>query len=96
MGLSNWSIFKGRNTIIDTPGLDPQNRIGDLLCQECSGRLLVNTKLQSKLWGLKPGKALIVGGVLALELLADDERVLIAFTGETVEYWIAKRPNWFM
>jgi ribosome biogenesis GTPase A len=104
MGLSNWSIFKGRNTIIDTPGLDPQNRMGDLLCRECSGRLLVNTKLQSKLWGLKPGKALIIGGILALELLADDERVFIAFTGETVNNHrtdnakvaeiLANNPDW--
>jgi ribosome biogenesis GTPase A len=104
MGLSNWSIFKGRNTIIDTPGLDPQNRIGDLLCQECSGRLLVNTKLQSKLWGLKPGKALIIGGIVALELPADDERVFIAFTGETVDTHrtdntkvaeiLANNPDW--
>jgi ribosome biogenesis GTPase A len=84
MGLSNWSIFKGRNTIIDTPGLDPQNRLGDLLCQECGGRLLANTKLHSKLWGVKPGKGIIIGGVVSLELLADDERVLIAYAGETV------------
>jgi ribosome biogenesis GTPase A len=84
MGLSNWSIFKGRNTIIDTPGLDPKNRVGDLLCQECSGQLVTTAKLNNKLWGVKPGKGIIVGGLFALELLAEEERVLIAFTGEAV------------
>jgi ribosome biogenesis GTPase A len=84
MGLSNWSVFKGRNTIIDTPGLDPQNRVGDLLCQKCGGELLANTKIYRKLWGVKPGKGIIVGGLLGLELQADTERVFIAFTGENV------------
>jgi ribosome biogenesis GTPase A len=84
MGLSNWSVFKGRNTIIDTPGLDPQDRVGDLLCRECSGQLVANVKLNNRLWGVKPGKGIIVGGLLALELLTEEERVFIAFTGEAV------------
>ena len=33
MGLSNWSILKGRNTLIDTPGLAPDDRIVDLFCR---------------------------------------------------------------
>jgi ribosome biogenesis GTPase A len=84
MGLSNWSIFKGRNTIIDTPGLDPKDRVGDLLCRECSGRLMATAKLNNKLWGVKPGKGIILGGLFALELQAEEERVFIAFTGEAV------------
>ncbi|HYH02341.1 MAG TPA: GTPase, partial [Bacillota bacterium] len=80
MGLSNWSIFKGRNTLIDTPGLVPGNRAGDLLCPECGSRLVATTKIAKKLWGIKPGKGLIVGGLLAVEPLGETENVLIAFT----------------
>lgn len=79
MGLSNWSIFKGRNILIDTPGLVPGNRAGDLVCTECGSRL-ATAKIASKLWGIKPGKGLIVGGLLAVEPLGEQEVVLIAFT----------------
>jgi ribosome biogenesis GTPase A len=85
IGLSNWTIFKGRNTVIDTPGLEPQDRMGVLLCQECRGRLVAGARLNSRLWEVKPGKGIIVGGLLAVELLTEDAaRVLIAFMGAGV------------
>jgi ribosome biogenesis GTPase A len=85
IGLSNWTIFKGRNTVIDTPGLDPQDRMGALLCRECRSRLVAGARLNSRLWGVKPGKGIIVGGLLAMELLTEDAaRVLIAFMGAEV------------
>lgn len=84
MGLSNWSIFKGRNTLIDTPGLVSEERISDLVCPECGSRLVATGKLNRKLWGIKPGKGLIVGGLLAMESLGDTPTVLIAFTAPAV------------
>jgi ribosome biogenesis GTPase A len=84
IGLSNWSILKGRNTLIDTPGLVSGDRIGDRLCPECAGQLLPALKMEQKLWGLKPGKGLIVGGLLGVEHLGNEEAVVIAFTSPQV------------
>jgi ribosome biogenesis GTPase A len=84
MGLSNWSIFKGRNTLIDTPGLVTGDRASDLLCPACGSRLAVAAKMARKLWGIKPGKGLIVSGLLGMELLGETESVLIGFTGSEV------------
>ncbi|TCL69354.1 hypothetical protein EDC14_101251 [Hydrogenispora ethanolica] len=79
MGLSNWSIFKGRNTLIDTPGLNPGDRFSDRLCTKCASLLLPERKIQQKLWGIKPGKGLIVGGLVGLESLTESEVVVISF-----------------
>jgi 30S ribosome assembly GTPase len=80
MGLSNWSILKGRNTLIDTPGLAPDDRMVDLFCPECASALITSTKIAQKLWGLKPSKGLIIGGLFGLEFLGNEETVIIAFT----------------
>jgi ribosome biogenesis GTPase A len=104
MGLSNWSILKGRNTLIDTPGLVTGDRAGDLLCPACGSRLVATAKMTRKLWGIKPGKGLIVGGLLGMELLGEAESVLIAFTGlevtthrtdrERVREILSTNPDW--
>lgn len=86
MGLSNWSIFKGRNTIIDTPGMVSGDRMGDLVCPECASSLMPVSDIGQKLWGLKPGKGLIVDGVFAVENNSDSEAVLIAFASPQVNY----------
>ncbi|HBE76880.1 MAG TPA: hypothetical protein DDW65_03745 [Firmicutes bacterium] len=80
MGLSNWSIIKGRNTLIDTPGLPPEDRVADMFCPECASLLVASSKLQQKLWGLKPGKGLIMGGLCGIGYQGDEETVIIAFT----------------
>lgn len=85
LGLSNWSIMGGRNTIIDTPGLNPGNRLGDLVCAQC-GSMFVAERLDRKLWGLKSGKGLILGGLFAVENLSDEERVLLAFAPNGVGF----------
>ncbi len=78
LGLSNWSILRGRNTLIDTPGLNPGDRLGDLVCPTC-GSKLATTQMERKLWGLKPGKGLIMGGLFGVENRSEGERVVLAF-----------------
>lgn len=80
MGLSNWSILEGRNTLVDTPGLVPGDRLGDVLCPDCASALVAGGKMGQKLWGLKPGQGLILGGLFGIEpLAAAEESVLISF-----------------
>jgi ribosome biogenesis GTPase A len=104
IGLSNWSIFKGRNTIIDTPGMVSGDRIGDVLCPECASELMPVSKIGQKLWGLKPGKGFIMGGVCAVENHGNEEAVIIAFASPQVKYhrtdnakikeFLAENPDW--
>lgn len=79
LGLSNWSILKGRNTLIDTPGMAPGDRLGDLLCPECASRLVSTSKIGHKLWGIKPGKGMIIGNYLGIAHMGDSEAVLLTF-----------------
>ncbi len=79
LGLSNWSILKGRNTLIDTPGMAPGDRLGDLLCLECASELVSTFKLGHKLWGFKPGKGMIVGKFFGIAQLGEKEAVLLSF-----------------
>lgn len=90
LALSNWDIFRGRNTLIDTPGLVPEDRLLDKLCPECAGGLVASTtEIAQKLWSLKPGKALVCGGLAGLINLGpltvhsdpdNDENIFIGFT----------------
>lgn len=79
LGLSNWSILKGRNTLIDTPGMAPGDRMGDLLCPECASQLAPTYKLGHKLWGIKPGKGMIIGNFFGIAQLGDSDTVLLSF-----------------
>lgn len=79
LGLSNWSILKGRNTLIDTPGMAPGDRMGDLLCPECASQLAPNVKLGHKLWGIKPGKGIVIGNYFGIAQMGESETVLLSF-----------------
>lgn len=84
LGLSNWSILKGRNTLIDTPGMAPGDRMGDLLCSECASRLVSTSKLGHKLWGIKPGKGITIGNYFGIAHLGDSETVLLTFAAPEI------------
>lgn len=83
LGLSNWSILKGKTTLIDTPGLVPGDRMADLLCPKCSSQLAA-TRMEQKLWGIKPNKALILGGLSSFENRSSEEITLISFIPEGI------------
>ncbi len=104
MGLSNWSILKGRNTLIDTPGLAPEDRVADLVCPECASTLVASQKMEQKLWGLKPGKGLILGGLCSFAYLGDEEEVIIAYSSpdvvmhrtdnDKIDALLDEKPSW--
>ncbi|NLY74656.1 MAG: hypothetical protein GX075_05065 [Firmicutes bacterium] len=106
LGLSNWDILKGRNTLIDTPGLAPGDRLGDLLCPECAGRLVSAAGLSHKLWGIKPGKGIIIDRYLGIANAGDSEAVLLSFVPGRLEFhrtagvkisdYLAKGPPWLV
>jgi len=53
---------------IDTPGIIPYGRIYDLLCPDCQKMIIPSKKLCGKLFFLKEGKSLTLGGLSALTI----------------------------
>ncbi|HEX6971390.1 MAG TPA: GTPase [Limnochordia bacterium] len=56
--------------IIDAPGFFSSGRMGDLLCSNCASLLVPSHGLSSSLHRLRPGQAVIFGGLAAIELTA--------------------------
>ncbi|KUK14084.1 MAG: 50S ribosome-binding GTPase [Synergistetes bacterium] len=54
---------------IDTPGLVPSGRLYDLLCPDCQKKVIPSKKLSGKIFFLKSGKSLSLGGLSALTVL---------------------------
>ena len=104
LGLSNWSIVKGRNTLIDTPGMAPGDRMVDLLCPECASRLVPTSKIVHKLWGIKPGKGLLIDNFFGIAQLGEDEAVALTFVapgltfhrtdGSKIGGFLMDAPQW--
>lgn len=55
-------------TLLDTPGIPPQGRLSDRLCPDCARRVVPDRRLQGRLWTVKPGQALLLGGFAAVEV----------------------------
>ncbi|HEX2953823.1 MAG TPA: GTPase, partial [Bacillota bacterium] len=47
-GATSWYVTDDDLTLIDTPGWVPGTRLTDLLCPDCSGKLIVKSKIISK------------------------------------------------
>lgn len=54
---------------IDTPGLVPVGRLYDMLCPDCQKKVVPSKKLSGKVFSLREGKSLALGGVAAITVL---------------------------
>lgn len=68
-------------TLLDTPGIPPRGRLSDRLCPDCARRVVPDRRLEGRLWTVKPGQALLLGGFAAVEVRGPvpDGSVLIAY-----------------
>jgi ribosome biogenesis GTPase YqeH len=62
-----------RITLIDTPGLIPQGRISDLVCEECHLKIVPSKEISRKTFKLKAEKIILIGGMVKLRVLTDSE-----------------------
>lgn len=60
-------------TLIDTPGLIPEGRISDLVCEKCNLKMVPSGEISRKTFKLGKDRALIIGNLLWLKVLNENE-----------------------
>ena len=81
-GIISWSLPSRALILMDTPGLVPGRRTGDLLSPVGAARLLPESKLQVKLWELPPQGAVLLGGLGGVWNCSPGARTLLFFAAE--------------
>ncbi len=66
LGKLEREIGEARLVVVDTPGIVPRGRLGDQLCPDCAARLVPTRGLNSKLFELQAGQALMFGGLASV------------------------------
>ncbi len=80
--------------LIDTPGLSQPDRLSDLLCPDCSRRLIPAGELSRKTYKLSPGQSLLFGGLASFTIGAGDPRpIVIAFAAREVVFHVTRRER---
>ena len=60
-------------TIIDTPGLIPNGRISDLVCEKCHLDIVPSKEISRKTFKVKAEKIILIGGLVKVKVLTDNE-----------------------
>lgn len=56
-------------TLVDTPGLIPEGRISDMVCQECNLNIVPSKEISRMSFKLKPNRVLLFGGLMWIKML---------------------------
>ena len=70
---SKKSLTNANIILIDTPGLIPDGRISDLVCEECNLKMVPSGEISRKTFKVKKGRALIIGDLLWFRVINEDE-----------------------
>jgi len=76
-------------TIIDTPGLIPEGRISDMVCQECNLKIVPANEISRKTFKMKPERVLSFGGLMWMKVLDNGEEnktIFSAFASKDVVF----------
>ena len=60
-------------TIHDTPGIIPNGRISDMVCQECNLKIVPSNEISRKTFKMKKDRVLMIGGLVTVKVLSDEE-----------------------
>jgi hypothetical protein len=60
-------------TLIDTPGLIPEGRISDMVCEECNLKIIPSNEISRKTYKVQKDRVLLIGGLVQLRILNEDE-----------------------
>lgn len=58
--------------LIDTPGLIPEGRVSDLVCEECNLKMVPSGEISRKTFKTKKGRALVIGELLWFKVMNED------------------------
>ncbi|MGF6905844.1 ribosome biogenesis GTPase YqeH [Fusobacterium sp. PH5-44] len=74
--------------IVDTPGLIPDGRISDLVCESCNLKIIPTSKLQNKIFKLGKDRMLLLERLLWIRVLNDDELkpIFTMYTSPNIKY----------
>lgn len=59
-------------TLVDTPGLIPEGRISDLVCEKCNLKMVPANEISRKTFKVSKDRVLIIGNLLWFRVLNDD------------------------
>ncbi|WP_297596837.1 ribosome biogenesis GTPase YqeH [uncultured Cetobacterium sp.] len=60
-------------TLIDTPGLIPEGRFSDFVCQECNQTLIPANEISRKTYKVQKDRVILIGGMIQVKVLNDDD-----------------------
>lgn len=60
-------------TLIDTPGLIPDGRFSDLVCQECNQNIIPSNEISRKTYKVAKDRIILIGGMITLKVLNEDD-----------------------
>ena len=63
-------------TLVDTPGLIPEGRISDMVCQECNLSIVPSKEISRMTFKLKPNRVLLFGGLMWLKVLEMEPEIV--------------------
>jgi ribosome biogenesis GTPase YqeH len=73
-------------TIIDTPGLIPEGRVSDMVCQECNLKIVPSNEISRKTFKLDQDRILMFGGLLWIKILNSEKSIFSAFASKDVSF----------
>lgn len=73
-------------TIIDTPGLIPEGRVSDMVCQECNLKIVPSNEISRKTFKLNKDRILMFGGLLWIKILNSERAIFSAFASKDVSF----------
>lgn len=59
-------------TLVDTPGLIPEGRVSDLVCEKCNLKMVPANEISRKTFKVSKDRVLIIGNLLWFKVLNDD------------------------
>lgn len=59
--------------LIDTPGLIPEGRFSDFVCQECNQKIIPSGEISRKTFKVSKDRVIFIGGMVQIRVLNDDE-----------------------
>lgn len=76
-------------TLVDTPGLIPEGRISDMVCQECNLKIVPSKEISRMTFKMKPNRILAFGGLMWIKVLdneEDNKSIFTAFASKGVVF----------
>ncbi len=81
------NLVSGTNiTLIDTPGLIPEGRVSDMVCEECNLKIVPANEISRKTFKLDQNRLLMFGGLLWIKVLSTDRPIFSAFASKDVRF----------